>query len=36
MVKTDLKKVPSQIFFLLVPVGTIAWSSTDYILIGEI
>ena len=24
MVKTDLKKVPSQIFFLLVPLGTIA------------
>ena len=24
MGKTDLKKVPSQIFFLLVPLGTIA------------
>ena len=24
MAKTDLKKVPSQIFFLLVPLGTIA------------
>ena len=24
MVKTDPKKVPSQIFFLLVPLGTIA------------
>ena len=24
MVKTDPKKVPSQIFFLLIPLGTIA------------
>ena len=31
MVKTDLKKVPTQIFFLLIPLGTIAQLFTKTI-----
>ena len=30
MVKTDPKKVPSQIFFLLVPLGTKLFTKKDF------